>query len=108
MANSKIIINIMPWFRIGFHDRIVNTVKSGAICLTNTNYVVDDVFENGKEYLGFGLNEKEKITEKINWVIEHPGEAADIAENGQKKEMNILQWRAYARQYWKVLSISNE
>ena len=85
MADSKIIINIMPWSRIGFHDRIVNIIKAGAICLTNTNQVIDNVFENGKEYLGFGLNEKDKITQKINWILEHPYDAAILAEKGNKK-----------------------
>ena len=84
MSDAKIIINIMPWSYIGFHDRLVNTVLCKAVCLTNRNRVVDEVFEDGKDLIAVGLQDKDKIIQSINRILKDDDLGAQIAQNGWK------------------------
>ena len=82
MVNSKIIINIMPWATIGFHDRLVNTLLCQAVCLTNRNKKVDEIFKDGEELIAVGLQDKKKIIDSINRIIHDDDLGAQIAYNG--------------------------
>ena len=37
LCQSKISLNVMPWFRDGAHDRIFNSMLNGALCLTDSS-----------------------------------------------------------------------
>ncbi|MBO5246047.1 MAG: glycosyltransferase family 1 protein [Eubacterium sp.] len=43
IQNSKISLNVLPWFRRGPHDRIFNTMLNGAVCLTDSNPYLDEM-----------------------------------------------------------------
>ena len=43
IQNSKISLNVLPWFRSGPHDRIFNTMLNGAVCLTDSNPYLDEM-----------------------------------------------------------------
>lgn len=97
MADSKMMINVMPWSRIGFHDRIVNAVTAGSICITNTNPVIEEIFQNGKEIVGIGLKECDKVTEFIDWALHNPLQAEEIAKAGEKKGRQYFNIEDYCR-----------
>lgn len=44
MGNSKIVLNIMPWFKDGFHDRIPCAMLNGAVCVTDSSKYIEKKF----------------------------------------------------------------
>nr|MBQ8253286.1 glycosyltransferase family 1 protein [Lachnospiraceae bacterium] len=57
IQNSKISLNVLPWFRSGPHDRIFNTMLNGAVCLTDSNPYLDTCLEDGVNCIKYSLAE---------------------------------------------------
>lgn len=85
LANAKIALNIMPWFKDAFQERIASAMLSGTVAVTDESKYIADNFENNKELLIFSLKDIESLPERVWHLLEHPDEAAIIAENGREK-----------------------
>lgn len=104
MADSKMMINIMPWSYNGFHDRIVNALRAGTICITNKNCVLEEVFQNGKNIKSVGLNEGDEITRFINWALVHEKEAAEIAKAAKNKGDEYFSTKSFCKEILNYIS----
>ena len=51
LADAKIALNVMPWFRGGFQERIASAMLCGAISLTDTSTYIEDNFTDGEDIL---------------------------------------------------------
>ena len=49
IRDSRISLNVLPWFKLGAHDRIYNTMLNGAVCLTDTNPYLDGILRDGEK-----------------------------------------------------------
>lgn len=98
MSDSKIIINVMPWSFLCFHERIANILKCGAICLTNSNYLVEEVFSDGEDIITVGLNDGQKIEDTINYLLENEEYAKKIAMQGEIKGSSYFSLEEYCNQ----------
>lgn len=85
LANAKIALNIMPWFKDGFQERIAAAMLSGTIAVTDESKFILKNFEDNKELLIFSLKEIESLPGRIQYLLDNPKEAAEIAEKGYKK-----------------------
>lgn len=65
MANSKIVLNVMPWFKDGLHDRIPTTMWNGSLCITESSAYIREHFDDMKELVIFKLSEVQKLPQKI-------------------------------------------
>lgn len=88
LANAKIALNIMPWFKDGFQERIASAMLSGTVAVTDESKYITDHFENNKELVSFSLKGIESLPERVWHLLEHPDEAACIAGNGREKAQN--------------------
>ncbi len=85
LANAKFALNMMPWFKEGFQERIASAMLSKTIAVTDESVYINDKFENGKELIAFSLKDIESLPGRIKYLLSHPKEAAEIAENGYRK-----------------------
>lgn len=85
LANAKIALNIMPWFKDAFQERIASAMLSGTVAVTDESKYILENFEDNKELVIFSLKETDLLPERIKYLLEHLREAAEIAENGMKK-----------------------
>ena len=85
LANAKIALNIMPWFKDAFQERIASAMLSGTVAVTDESKYILENFEDNKELVIFSLEETDLLPKRIKYLLEHPQEAAEIAENGRKK-----------------------
>ena len=85
LANAKLSLNIMPWFKDAFQERIASAMLSKTIAVTDESVYINDKFENGKELIAFSLKDIESLPGRIKYLLSHPKEAAEIAENGYRK-----------------------
>lgn len=85
LANAKISLNIMPWFKDGFQERIAAAMLSHTVAVTDESKYILDKFENDKELVVFSLKDIESLPRRIRDLLENPGKASEIAENGYRK-----------------------
>lgn len=84
IANAKISLNIMPWFKSGFNDRGVISLLSGSVLLTDTSRYINEHFVDMENIAIFELSKLETVSERIKFLLEHGDISAAIAERGRK------------------------
>lgn len=93
VANAKISLNIMPWFKAGFQERIATAMLSGAVAVTDESAYITQNFENGKELVIYSLRDLEKMSSEVKWLLENPQEAESIALLGELRAKKSLTWQ---------------
>jgi glycosyltransferase involved in cell wall biosynthesis len=82
IADSKISINVMPWFKRGAHDRIFNTMLNGAVCATDTSIYLDEFIRNGENALYYSLKDIDRLPDQISRLLSDSALAERIAAQG--------------------------
>ncbi len=82
LCQTKISLNVMPWFKDGAHDRIFNTMLNGAVCLTDSSVYLDEILHDGTDCRIYSLSRMEELPEKAKELLENPDRMQTIADNG--------------------------
>jgi glycosyltransferase involved in cell wall biosynthesis len=82
IGDSKLSVNVMPWFKRGAHDRIFNTMLNGAVCVTDTSLYLDRFIRDGENALYYQLKELDSLPERIDRLLSDSGLAERIASQG--------------------------
>lgn len=93
VAEAKISLNIMPWFKAGFQERIATAMLSGAVAVTDESAYITENFENGKELVLYSLCDLGQLPQKIKWLLDNPQEAERIALFGELRAKKGLTWQ---------------
>lgn len=98
-ANAKILLNVMPWFKDGLHDRIPTAMHNGAVCVTDSSSYIDEHFQDDENIVLYQLTELEKVSDKCKYLLEHPEKAREIAREGQRKAELEYNWEHFTSNY---------
>lgn len=85
MRDSKIVLNSMPWFKDGNHDRICHGMLQKAVVVTETSKYIEERFTDRKELRLFTLEQLEAgdiVPNIVKEVLNDEKKAVEIAENG--------------------------
>ena len=82
MAEAKINLNVMPWFKAGTHDRIFNILLSGSLPLTDSSKWLKEHFQDKKDIVYYKLDACEEIPQLIKYCLDNSNEAKAIIQNG--------------------------
>lgn len=93
VADAKISLNIMPWFKDGFQERIAAAMLSGTVSVTDESIYIRENFTDGKELVLYSLRNLEELPVKVKWLLEHPDEAEKIAAAGKERAQKELTWQ---------------
>lgn len=93
VADAKISLNIMPWFKAGFQERIATAMLSGSIAVTDGSLYINENFENEKELVIYSLENIEELPAKIKYLLNNPNIAKCIANSGKEKAERELTWQ---------------
>lgn len=89
-SKTKFVLNVLPSFHDGAHDRIFNAMLNGAICITDSNQFLDTILVDEENALLYNWEEPEKLIEKLKAYLD--GEKKDvctqIVRNGYKLAKN--------------------
>lgn len=89
MGQSKIVLNVMPWFKAGSHERVFTTMLNGALSITDKSEYLEEVFSDGQDLVFYDLKSLEKLPDLILKYLKDDKKSKEIALNGkQKAEMN--------------------
>lgn len=98
MTNAKIVLNVMPWFKDGLHERVPTSMHNGAVCVTDKSSYIEEYFTDGEELVLYDLARLDELPGKIAMLLERPQTAEKIAENGRKKAQNCYTWREMVKE----------
>lgn len=85
MAQSKIILNSMPWFKAGSHERIFNGMLAGGVVSSDYTSYIDEVFVNGEDMIIYDLKNMDILPDFAEKIIYDNNFFNYMASNGQKK-----------------------
>lgn len=93
VANAKISLNIMPWFKAGFQERIASAMLSGTVAVTDGSTYIDENFEDGKELVIYSLENLEELPGRIETLLDNEEMAGQIAAAGKERADRELTWQ---------------
>ena len=105
---TKIVFNVMPWFKKGLHDRIPTAMLNGAAVCSDSNEFIDTYFKlegRGQELLTFSLDHPSDIPELIEHSLLKPGELYQVAKQGAAKAEASLTWEVQARKLAEIIEL---
>lgn len=82
LCQTKLSLNVMPWFKNGAHDRIFNSMLNGAVCLTDSSIYLDEILHDGKDCVLYSLAEMERLPEVAKELLADPDRMQAVADGG--------------------------
>lgn len=83
LAESRLSLNVLPWFKDGAHDRVWNSILNGAVCLTDPSRYLREVLPDGTGVCYFSLKEMESelpaLAEKL---LSEPAFCEEVVSGG--------------------------
>lgn len=98
IANAKISLNVLPWFKEGAHDRIYNSMCNGAVCLTDTNQYLQNTLMDGENSIIYSATELCKLPQQVKGLLENQERLQQIADQGYKMAMAGETWAHRCKQ----------
>ncbi len=103
LSQSKISLNVMPWFKDGAHDRIFNTMLNGAVCLTDSSVYLDSILHDGTDCSIYSLKKKERLPEIVEALLAAPDKMQAIADAGYEMASKGHTWMHRAEVLHKMI-----
>lgn len=92
MLDSKIVLNVMPWFKDGMHDRVINAMLAGAVCVTDNSAYLEANFTAGQDYIRFSLNELQNLPDMIKSILSDKEKALKMIHQANNKAQKGHLW----------------
>lgn len=97
MGQSKMVLNLMPNFKNGTHDRIFSSMLNGCVAVTDTSIYLSENFSQKENILFYSLDDFTSLANNIIELLEQKSLAASIAQNGFQKACTFYTWKQSAQ-----------
>lgn len=94
-SQSKICLNVMPWFKEGAHDRIFNTMLNGSVSLTDSSKYLDEVLTKDDAYF-YSLREINHLSDMVGKLLADNEMMQSIADHGYETARKAHTWQQRA------------
>ena len=96
ISKTKLVLNIVPSFSEGSHERVFSAMLNGAVALTDCNKYYETEFKEDSNIVMYSWNNLDELPDKINNLLRDEERLADIAQAGYKVAMKSHTWTARA------------
>lgn len=99
MEESKIVLNTLPWFRDGSHERVFNAMLCGAVAVSETSRYLEETLL-ADVWMPFDLSEESlsALPGRIADLLSDEKKMQEIASAGQQLAASAHTWKARARE----------
>ena len=104
IGDSKISLNVMPWFKDGAHDRVFSAMLCGAVCCTDNSGYLEEVLRQDENVIFYSLNGLRYLSKKIREVLNNTEKGALIAREGKKIALKDHTWKNRADEVMNILT----
>ena len=94
-ADTKIALNVLPWFKAGQHDRIALAMCNGCVCVTDESTYLEKKFVDGEKIFMYSLEDMTGAAMLVRDLLTHPLEAARAAAKGYVCAVSSLSFKKY-------------
>lgn len=92
IAQSRVSLNVMPWFKDGPHDRVFNTMLNGAVCLSDHSTFLDEHYTDNNDIAFYELNDIAALPQRYAELMSDPGRMEDIVQNACREASQSETW----------------
>jgi len=103
LKRSKIVLNSMPFFRNGTHERIFAGLACGCLPVTSESKYLREQFKADEEIVFYQAKHREKMNEQIDYWLAHEKERQHAVEQGRKKVMKHHTWDVRVEELKKIV-----
>ncbi|NBH14546.1 glycosyltransferase family 1 protein [Lachnospiraceae bacterium] len=93
MAEAKINLNVMPWFKAGTHDRIFNILLQHSLPLTDTSSWIDENYTAGEEIAIYDLKDLERLPQIVQRLLQDERRTEEMIQKGYEKTKRNYTWK---------------
>ena len=93
MANAKLGLNVMPWFKDGAHDRVFTAMLQGAAPLTDDSRYLRENFKDRDTLIFYSLKELEKLPDIVTGLLKEPEAVYEIASRAKEMARQFHTWK---------------
>ncbi len=99
MGDSKIVLNTLPWFKDGSHERVFNGMLQGAVVCSETSKYFEDELPS-EVWMSYDLSQDsiEKLPQRIQDMLQDEDTMQHIAAEGYQLASKSHTWQARARE----------
>lgn len=106
IGDSKISLNVMPWFKDGAHDRVFTAMLNGAICLTDGSEYLQEIGKEEENIYFYSLKGLRYLPAKVKRILADDEKAEAVALAGMELARQYHTWKNRAIEvmdYWEQL-----
>lgn len=103
IADAKIVLNVMPWFKSGVHDRVYSAMLNESVCLTDGSKFVARTLTDGREALIYSLEQLQELPGKVQHYLRSPQELREVAVRGYAYAKDTQTWQHRAVQLAEII-----
>jgi hypothetical protein len=92
LGDTKVSLNVMPWFKDGAHDRIFNSMLNGAVSLTDSSVYLDSILHSGTDSMIYSLSDMDAIPDMVSSLLSDNDRMQQIADNGYRMAAKDHTW----------------
>ena len=93
---SKIVLNLLPEFKCGTHDRVYSAMLNHGLCLTDASPYLKKEFEDGRELCFYDANDFSSLAKQARGLLSTPERIKEISQNGYFRAKESHSWQARA------------
>lgn len=93
MGQSKMVLNLMPNFKNGTHDRIFSAMLNGCVAVTDTSAFLCQHFSQKENILFYSLDDFDSLSKDILRLLKEEELSTSIANNGFAKASSCYTWK---------------
>lgn len=93
IAQSKLSVNVMPWFKDGAHDRIFNSMLNGAVSVSDDSTYLRQVFNDREDICFYSLKNVNEVVDIVQELLDNPSLMKDIASVAYDKCIKMHTWK---------------
>lgn len=83
LADAKVSLNVMPWFKDGAHDRVFNSILNGAVCVTDPSCYLEEELHEGEGVCYVALQDMDALPEKVKDLLQNDSGRNEIVRCGR-------------------------
>ncbi|MDD3369836.1 MAG: glycosyltransferase [Lachnospiraceae bacterium] len=103
IGNSRISLNVMPWFKDGAHDRIFNSCLNHALCVSDDSLYLKAIFKDNSDIVFYDLHQMDQVADRIKELLLNPGKLRAIADAGLEVTRKSHTWECRTKELLKQL-----
>ena len=92
MENAKIVVNVMPWFKDGAHDRVFNAVLNGAVSVSDVSRFQKEEMPEGCGVTYYDLENISRLPQQVRNMLSDTDTLQRIADAGYEKAKRKHTW----------------